>query len=236
MKRSFYGLLGFAVFAINIVAAMPAFAGNPSKNTGELQSACSTLGGHFSVSNGSSSGLSWTCNGMKTSGTSSNTGPLQSACSTMGGNFSVSGADSSGAKWTCKGASAAGTADNGTGGGSGGSGSSAQVVTVDNGKPTTNDCGGAKTSLIKCNAPKDGSAIFNILGIALTIATYGVGAAAVVGVVITGYQYMTARDNAGQVVKAKNRLLQVVIGLAIWVLFWGVLQFLLPGGLFANGS
>ena len=99
-----------------------------------------------------------------------------------------------------------------------------------------NKCGGAKTSLIKCNDTGDGSAIFDVLGIALTIVTYGVGAAAVVGVVITGYQYMTARDNAGQVVKAKNRLLQVVIGLAIWILFWGVLQFLLPGGLFANGS
>jgi hypothetical protein len=58
----------------------------------------------------------------------------------------------------------------------------------------------------------------------------------VLGVVITGYQYMTARDNSAQVMKAKNRLLQIVIGLAIWVVFWGVLQFLLPGGIFGNGG
>ena len=97
-------------------------------------------------------------------------------------------------------------------------------------------CGGVPTALINCSDSSDGSAIFDILSIALNVVTYGVGAAAVLGVVITGYQYMTARDNAGQVAKAKNRLLQVVIGLVIWVLFWGVLQFLLPGGLFANGS
>ena len=98
-------------------------------------------------------------------------------------------------------------------------------------------CGGVETAIISCNdSGGQGEAIFEILGLALNIFTYGVGAAAIVGVVITGYQYMTARDNSAQVVKAKNRLLQVVIGLAIWVLFWGVLQFLLPGGLFANNS
>jgi hypothetical protein len=101
---------------------------------------------------------------------------------------------------------------------------------------STNKCGGVATSLISCSDTGDGSAIFDVLAIALNIVTYGVGAAAILGVVITGYQYMTARDNSAQVAKAKNRLLQVVIGLVIWVLFWGVLQFLLPGGLFANGS
>ena len=98
------------------------------------------------------------------------------------------------------------------------------------------DCGGVPTALINCSSGSNGDAIFDVLALGLQIVTYGVGAAAVIGVIITGYQYMTARDNAGQVVKAKNRLLQVVIGLVIWVLFWGVLQFLLPGGLFGDGS
>ena len=82
----------------------------------------------------------------------------------------------------------------------------------------------------------DGTAIFDILSIALNIATFGVAAAAIIGIIISGYQYMSARDNSAAVVKAKNRILQVVIGLVIWGLFWGVLQFLLPGGLFANGG
>lgn len=82
----------------------------------------------------------------------------------------------------------------------------------------------------------DGTAIFEILGIILNVLTYGVGAAAVIGVIITAYQYITAGDNSAQVAKAKNRLLQIVIGLVIWVVFWGILNFLLPGGLFADGS
>lgn len=93
------------------------------------------------------------------------------------------------------------------------------------------------TSILKnVDGCGDGTAIFDILGIILNIFTYGVGAAAVIGVIIAAYQYITAGDNAGQVAKAKNRLLQVVIGLAIWVVFWGILNFLLPGGLFADGS
>ena len=93
------------------------------------------------------------------------------------------------------------------------------------------DC--PKTAILKitsgCN---DGSAMFDILGMVLS----GVGAAAIIGVLITGYQYITARDNSAQVMKAKNRLFQIVIGLVVWVMIWGILQFLLPGGLFADGS
>ena len=97
------------------------------------------------------------------------------------------------------------------------------------------DC--AKTAILKINSGcNDGSAMFDILGMVLSVVTYGVGAAAIIGVLITGYQYITARDNSAQVMKAKNRLFQIVIGLVVWVMIWGILQFLLPGGLFADGS
>ena len=97
-------------------------------------------------------------------------------------------------------------------------------------------CGGVETALIECDNSTDGTAIFELLSIALNIATFGVAAAAIIGIILSGYQYMNARDNAGAVAKAKNRILQVIIGLAIWAIFWGVLQFILPGGLFANGG
>jgi len=97
-------------------------------------------------------------------------------------------------------------------------------------------CGGVNTALIDCDDSTDGTAIFELLSMALNIATFGVAAAAIIGIILSGYQYMTARDNSAAVVKAKNRILQVIIGLAIWALFWGVLQFILPGGLFANGG
>lgn len=263
MKKKLFGLLALSIIAINGLMALPAFAGTPSNDTSALQGACSALGGHFSVTNGSSSGLSWTCNGASLSGTTKDTGTIQSACSTLGGSFSVSNGNSSGVQWTCQGAHTSGTASNGNGGGGGsgggsgsgtgtgtgtgsgsgsssgdsGSGSGGNTLTPGQARQSSgHKCGGVSTSMIDCSDSSDGSAIFEILGIALNIATYGVGAAAVLGVIITGYQYMSARDNSAQVVKAKNRLLQVVIGLVIWILFWGVLQFLLPGGLFADGS
>lgn len=99
------------------------------------------------------------------------------------------------------------------------------------------DCGdGLKTAILDVCPGEEGEGVFGVLAIALDIMTFGVGAAAVIGVIITGYQYMTARDNAAQVAKAKNRLLQIIIGLVIWVLFWGILKFLLPGGLFGDGK
>ncbi len=96
------------------------------------------------------------------------------------------------------------------------------------------DCMGIKTSLINCSS-SGSDAIFDILGMVLNIATFGVGAAAVIGILITGYQFMTARENSAVIVKAKNRVVQIVIGLAIWAVIWGIMQFLLPGGLLGDG-
>lgn len=77
----------------------------------------------------------------------------------------------------------------------------------------------------------DGSGIKYILDIILNVLTFGVGSAAVIGFIISAYQYITARDNSGQVLKAKTRMLQIVIGLAIYALFWVVIKLLLPGGI-----
>lgn len=99
------------------------------------------------------------------------------------------------------------------------------------------DCGnGLTTAILNICPGSNGEGLYDVLALGLSIVTYGVGAAAVIGVIISAYQYITARDNSVQVAKAKNRILQIVIGLVIWVLIWGILQFLLPGGLFADGS
>ena len=80
----------------------------------------------------------------------------------------------------------------------------------------------------------EGGGIFEVLNIVLTVLTYGVGIAATVGFVIAGFQYLTARDNEGQVAKAKQRMLQIVIGLFLYAMLWALLNFLLPGGLFSG--
>ncbi len=72
--------------------------------------------------------------------------------------------------------------------------------------------------------------IEDILKLVLNILVYGLGAAAVLGVIIAGIMYMTARDNEAQVAKAKTRLFEVVIGLIAWAVMFAVLNWLVPGG------
>lgn len=109
----------------------------------------------------------------------------------------------------------------------------AQAEGEDEGKK----CGGVSTSIIECDSEdKEGGAIFDLLAIVVNIFTFGVGIAATIGLVISGYQYMTARDNPGQIQKAKTRIVEIIIGLAVYALMWGVLNFLLPGGVFGDGS
>lgn len=76
-----------------------------------------------------------------------------------------------------------------------------------------------------------GDGVWQILGLVLNIMTAGVGIAATVGLVISGIQWMTARDKEDQIVKAKNRIFNIVIGILVWGLAWIVLEWLLPGGI-----
>ena len=84
------------------------------------------------------------------------------------------------------------------------------------------------------NGAEDGSAIFSVLNIVLQILTYGVGIVGTFGIVITGIQYMTAKDNAGQLAAAKTRMIAIIIGLVAYAVLWAFLQWLLPGGLFSG--
>lgn len=102
----------------------------------------------------------------------------------------------------------------------------------------TKECFGVKTSIISCKESakdnKEGEAVFKILAIVINILTYGVGIAATVGVVISGYQYMTSRDNPSAVAESKKRLVEIVIGLFAYSVLWGILQLLLPGGVYGK--
>lgn len=76
--------------------------------------------------------------------------------------------------------------------------------------------------------------IKELLFLVLKILVYGLGAAATIGVVIAGIQYLTARDNESQVSAAKTRLLNIVIGLVAWAVMWTVMNWLIPGGMTIN--
>ena len=100
------------------------------------------------------------------------------------------------------------------------------------------DCNGVETSVLGENGcvegTDDGSAIFSVLNVVLTVLTYGVGIAGTIGIVIVGIQLLTAKDNAAQYAAAKTRFIAIVIGLAAYAVMWGFLQWLLPGGIFGN--
>lgn len=54
----------------------------------------------------------------------------------------------------------------------------------------------------------------------------------VISLILAGYQYMTARDNASQVSSAKDRIVTTVISFAVFVFGYALLQWLIPGGIF----
>jgi len=85
-----------------------------------------------------------------------------------------------------------------------------------------------KMLAVETNILGDDMTIEGLLELVRNILLYGLGAAAVIGVIIAGIQYMTARDNEQQVAKAKKRLLDVVIGLVAWAALWTVLTWLIP--------
>ena len=78
----------------------------------------------------------------------------------------------------------------------------------------------------------EGSGIYKILNIVLTILTMGVGILGTLGVIIAGTQYMTAGGNEAQMAKAKKRIGEVVLGLVVYGVMYVVLQWLIPGGIF----
>ena len=83
-----------------------------------------------------------------------------------------------------------------------------------------------ETALFGCYS----GGIYGILAIAINILTFGVATAGVLGIVIAGVQYMTSSGDPATMTKAKNRIVQVAIGLAAWGLMWGLLEWLIPGG------
>lgn len=99
------------------------------------------------------------------------------------------------------------------------------------------DCAGISTSVINCNDGGDPSkSIGEILRMIFTILTYGAGALGVMGVIIVGIMYMTARDSTEQVAKAKKRMLEIAVGLVLFAGFGTIMNWLVPGGVTISNS
>ena len=83
----------------------------------------------------------------------------------------------------------------------------------------------AKTAILP-----SGWKIEDILNMILVVVTTGVGIAAVGSIVFAGILYITAKDNAGQVSKAKTMIMNTVIGIIAYILMWAFLEWIIPGG------
>jgi hypothetical protein len=95
-------------------------------------------------------------------------------------------------------------------------------------------CGGVtvSTALGNCNAPSGTNPIFALIQKAVTYATGIFGLVLVLMIVIAGLEYVIAGGSADKVKGAKTRLQQAATGFVLFVLMWGVLQALLPDGIF----
>ena len=81
-------------------------------------------------------------------------------------------------------------------------------------------CGEAKT---------DGEgAVVGIISFVIGVMTIGIAVLGTIGIIWSGVMIMTARDNAAQVQKAKRRILEIVIGLVMWVLVAAIVGLFLP--------
>lgn len=126
-----------------------------------------------------------------------------------------------------------GGTDAGTGA-STGSGTSIGGATDTTSANSGDDC--VQTTFFGEVCGREGEGIYKILNVALQTLTYGVGILGVLGLVVVSIQYITAGGNEQQVAKAKERIVQIVIGLAIYAVMFTLLQWLLPGGVLHQTS
>ena len=79
-----------------------------------------------------------------------------------------------------------------------------------------------------CNET-DGKGIMNIIKLVIGIMTMGITALSSIGIIWSAVLIITARDNEAQVVAAKNRIFNIIVGLVAWGLLAVFVNLLLPG-------
>ncbi|MBR5027476.1 hypothetical protein IKX64_02750 [Candidatus Saccharibacteria bacterium] len=77
-------------------------------------------------------------------------------------------------------------------------------------------------------AAENGQGIKDMLNMVLDIMMAGVGVLGVIGITIVGIQYLTASGSEEKTRKAKRRLIEIVIGMAAFILLGALLKFLVP--------
>ncbi len=84
-----------------------------------------------------------------------------------------------------------------------------------------------------CDGNSNSGGVWGILLFVLNILTAGVGIAAVGGFVFVAIMYTTGGDSPERIKKAKDMIVNIVIGLVAFGLMYALLQFIIPGGVFS---
>jgi hypothetical protein len=99
------------------------------------------------------------------------------------------------------------------------------------------DCAGVKTSVINCTKPGGtdvkSTGIWALLMLVINIISAGIGVAAVGGVVYGSVMYSTAGGSPEKVKQARVIIANTVSGLIAYAVLFALLNYLIPGGLFA---
>jgi hypothetical protein len=78
---------------------------------------------------------------------------------------------------------------------------------------------------------RDNCGIINLVVVGTNFLSAIAGIVIVASFMIAGFQYMTAQDNAGQIQKAKSRIITTLLALTVFIFMYALLNFLVPGGL-----
>lgn len=75
----------------------------------------------------------------------------------------------------------------------------------------------------------NGEGIECVLRLVVNIMSIGIGILGIIGISVVGIQYMTAGGNEEKTRRAKTRMTEILIGLALYAALYAGLYFLLPG-------
>jgi hypothetical protein len=76
----------------------------------------------------------------------------------------------------------------------------------------------------------DNCGIIAYLVVGINILSAIAGMAIVASIMIAGFQYMTARDNSGQIEAARKRIVWAITALVLFIFMYAFLNFIVPGG------
>jgi hypothetical protein len=89
------------------------------------------------------------------------------------------------------------------------------------------------TGSTKCVPNRDpGGAIIAYLKVVLYVLGGGIGVVILLVLVVAGVQYVTSLGDPGRVKSAKGRIGNAALALALYLMMFAILNFLIPGGLF----